>query len=491
MVHIQVLLMPELIISMAPAVTFDIFPDEVLQEIFASCLCNRHWNPMGHMKEWQRLVHVCQKWRQIIYGLPSFFDLHLYCSAETPFRDNLSHWPKFPLTVHYAIPHGDVDDDLISALRCIDRVRRIELVIQDTEVQDVFAAMQFPFQALTHLDIAGIYLDEEFLGDGVIQLPWDLMGGFAPSLQHLRFDAISCPSIPVFLASACGLVSLQLEDIPPDGVGYISPGDLVGGLATLSSLTTLCIKFASWRNFPPRDSSDPADHAALPALTHFVFRGEYDYLEILVAHISSPRVEDIQIEYLTPVDDSVEAGQLSQFIDHTGYFGFAQFSRAQLSFDLFKAYIKLDRAQGECHRTQLSITIGDEAPLPLAKLDFPVPRIAHVLGQLVVMLLNVGHLSINVEHHGKSDRLDNVKWLPLLRLFPAVEALRVSGRLAAHLTTVLDDIAEERITDVLYALRSLQLGDGDELVGSAGQFLAWRRYIGRPVTVFKLQDTLA
>ena len=91
MVHIQVLLMPELIISMAPAVTFDIFPDEVLQEIFASCLCNRHWNPMGHMKEWQRLVHVCQKWQQIIYRSPSFFDLHLYCSTETPFRDNLSH----------------------------------------------------------------------------------------------------------------------------------------------------------------------------------------------------------------------------------------------------------------------------------------------------------------------------------------------------------------------------------------------------------------
>ena len=78
----------------------------------------------------------------------------------------------------------------------------------------MFAAMQFPFLVLTHLDIAGIYLDEEFLGDGVIQLPWDLMGGFAPSLQHLRFDAISCPSIPVFLAvEDMGEIERELESV--------------------------------------------------------------------------------------------------------------------------------------------------------------------------------------------------------------------------------------------------------------------------------------
>ena len=438
---------------------------------------------MGHMKEWQRLVHVCQRWRRIIYGSPSFFDLHLHCSAETPFWNNLMHWPEFPLTVHYVIPCGiDQDDDLIAALECIDRVHRIELIIKDTEVHDVFAAMQYPFPALTHLDITGLHSEEEEFRDEVIQLPWDLMDGLAPSLQHLRFDAICSPSIPDFLASARGLVSLHLEDIPPDGVGYISPGDLVGGLAGLSSLTTLCLKFTFWRDLSPigaGDSPDASAHVVLPALTHFVFRGEDEYLEILVAHICTPGVEDVQIEYLTPVDDRVEAGQLFQFIDHTGYLGAAQFGCAHLSFDFREASIKIDR---------FSLTIRDAVPLPLAKLDFPVPRIAHILGQLVVMFLNVGHLSINVEHHGKTDRLDTAKWLPLLRLFPAVEALHVSGRLAAHLATVLDDIAEERVTDVLSELRLLRLGDGNELVGYADQFLAWRQCTGRPVIVFKPQD---
>ena len=460
--------------------TFDTFPDEIIQEIFAFCLCNRLRNPVGHMKEWQRLVQVCQRWRRIIYGSPSFFDLHLHCSAQTPFWDNISHWPEFPLTVHYVIPRGyDLDEDFIAALECVDRVHRIELVITDTEVNDVFDAMQFPFPALTHLDITGIYSEDEEFGDEIIQLPWDLMDGLAPSLQHLRFDAVLCPTIPDFLASARGLVSLHLEDIPPDGVGYISPGDLVAGLAGLSRLTTLCIKFTFWRNLPPieaNDSPDAATHVVLPALTHFVFRGEDEYLEILVAHICTPGVEDVQIEYLTPVNDRVEAGKLFQFIDHTGYLGVAQFGCAHLSFDFREASIKIDR---------FSLTIRDAVPLPLAKLNFPVPRIAHILGQFVIMFSNVGHLSINVEHHGKTDRLDTAKWLPLLRLFPAVESLHVFGRLAAHLATVLDHIAEERVTDVFPTLRLLRLGDGDELVGYADQFLAWRQCAGRPVTVFK------
>jgi hypothetical protein len=103
------------------------------------------------------------------------------------------------------------------------------------------------------------------------------------------------------------------------------------------------------------------------------------------------------------------------------------------------------------------------------------------------VLSNVVHLSIHVENHGKRDRMDNSKWLPFFHLFPAIEALHVSGTLAGHIGTVLEHIAEERVTDVLSALRLLRLGDGDELVGSADQFLAWCQCTGRPVTVVNTQ----
>jgi hypothetical protein len=476
-------------------VTFDTLPDHVIQDILGFCLSNRYWNPIGHMKEWQRLVHVCRRWRQIIYGSPSYFDLHLYCSDQTPFLNNLCHWPEFPLTVRYVIPHGPdpiYDHDLLFALQCIDRVRRIELVITNSEVYDVFAAMQESFPALTHLDLTGHDHSEDF-DDGVIDLPYEFIEGSAPSLQHLRLDAISCPTLPALLSSAPGLVSLQLEDFSVGNSGYISPEGLVGALTGLACLGTLCIKFPFWRDPPAgvlQDHPGPPTHAVLPALTRFIYRGECDYLEVLVAHIDTPRVEDVQIEYLTPeIEAPVEARQLSQLIGRTENFGFARFRRAQITFDFWEARIKLDRAQGEeCDQAQFSLTVRDAAPLE--KLESPVPRMVRVLDQLSIMVSNVAHLSINVENHGKRDRMDNTKWLPFLRLFPAVEALHVSGRLAGYFATVLEDIAEERATDVLSALRLLRLGDGDELVGSADQFLSWRQCTGRPVTVVKTQGGL-
>lgn len=36
--------------------------------------------------------------------------------------------------------------------------------------------------------------------------------------------------------------------------------------------------------------------AVLPALTHFVFGGDSEYLEDLVAQIDAPRVDDVRIE---------------------------------------------------------------------------------------------------------------------------------------------------------------------------------------------------
>ena len=109
---------------------------------------------------------------------------------------------------------------------------------------------------------------------------------------------------------------------------------------------------------------------------------ECNYLEVLAANISTPRVEDVQIEYLMPEmpehwDEppvEVEAREISQLIDRTGYLGFAQFSRAQVTFDVRRAHIKLDRPQGEHHQAQFSLTPRYTAPLPLAKLNFSQSR---------------------------------------------------------------------------------------------------------------------
>ncbi|KAH9168999.1 hypothetical protein EDB89DRAFT_2201182 [Lactarius sanguifluus] len=454
--------------------TISILPDDVFREIFVFCLSDSH--SIQHMMVWQSLVHVCQRWRQITFASPRYLDLHLYCSYRTPFRKNLSHWPEFPLTVHYFIP--DDEGDLIAALKHPDRVRCIE-IITSSAGREVFAAMQVPFPTLTRLELTGS-------ADHVPNLPDRFLGGSTPCLQHLRLEFISFPELPTLLMSARDLVSLRLEYIPP--VSYIPPEAMAEGLAALTRLRTLCIRFSSPLESPYERTGSRLERAVLPVLISFVFEGDGKYLEDLVAQLDAPRVEDVRIEYFieeaeeaeeeaaeAEEAEQVQAGQLSQFIDRTENFKLSQFKRAQVTFYVHKTYIELDLPQSECHQAHLSIGILD----PESR--FSVPSLVLLLSQLVAMLSNVGHLSIRRNQCG----MESAEWLPLLRLFSAVEVLEVSGGLTSYITSALEDTAEEMVTVSLPALQLLLLDeDNDKLE----RFLSLRRLSGRPVTIVSTRD---
>ncbi|KAH9028373.1 hypothetical protein EDB85DRAFT_1613451 [Lactarius pseudohatsudake] len=434
--------------------TIDILLDDVFREIFAICLFKRYRHPTRRMRVWQRLVHVCQRWRQIIYGSPHYFDLHLYCSNGygLAFKD-FSVWPEFPLVIQYYIECDE--DGLIAALEHPDRVRRIVLHISSSEVFDTLRAMEVPFPVLTHLELTGH--NEDRLKD-MLYLPSDFLGGSAPCLQHLSVTSAALGDLPKLLLSTRDLVSLQLENVSP--WGYISPEEIVGGLAGLTRLRTLSITFVipyeRWGS-----PMHPQPCAVLPALTEFEFRGGSGYLDELMAQIDTPRVEDVRIEY-SELD--VQAPQFSEFIKHS------QFKHARVDFSPYNPEIKLDCPQGECHKAHYSLIISE-----LGLRDFTV---VHLLGQLVPMLSNVAHLSVLGE-----DSMDEV--LPFLRLFPAVEAMDVDRKAAGYIAEALEDIAEEMVTEVLPALEWLLLdGDDNKLEG----FLSLRRLSGRPVTIFNTRD---
>jgi hypothetical protein len=38
---------------------------------------------------WQTLVHVCRRWRTLVFGSPLFLKLELVCTVKTPARDTL------------------------------------------------------------------------------------------------------------------------------------------------------------------------------------------------------------------------------------------------------------------------------------------------------------------------------------------------------------------------------------------------------------------
>ena len=494
--------------------TINILPDNIFREVFALCLGDRTKDPNGHVREWQRLVNVCQRWRQIVYESPRYLDLHLHCSSENyphhmSFRKCLRRWPDFPLAVNWYVEPDLAEDDLFAALEHPNRVHSLDLVISWWR-PDFLEKMQVSFPALTHLELDGPPDPEH--DEELIDISDNFLGNAAPScLQYLYLKGIVFQELPKFLLSACGLVSLRLEGIPALGCHYnryyryISPQSMVGVLAGLTRLRTFRIGF----QLPHPEDSDPPDsdergrspeplmRTVLPALTEFVFDGESKYLEDLVALVDMPSIEDIKTTYFSrePRSPEFQVRQLSQFIGRTANLELAQFRGAQVIFDVWYSRITLDRPQGERHRISFSLAVQIPGLYGAPYLGFLVPcmtRLLEQLGQLTTLLSDVGHLFIKSRQHWDDDFnwLDDSELLPLLYLFPTVEELHVSGALAELIATMLERIAEERVTEVMPALHSLwlKLKNGDSPIGSMERFLSLRQLSGRPVTVGNMQD---
>ncbi|KAH9169000.1 hypothetical protein EDB89DRAFT_2073419 [Lactarius sanguifluus] len=457
--------------------TINILPDDILLEIFAFCLPDfyTHLDSIRHMRVWQRLMHVCQRWRRIIYALPRYLDLHLYCSSETSFRKNLSLWPEFPLAIDSSLPEDQ--DDFIAVLEHPDRVRRIVLSIGTTR-PDVVEVMREPFLALTHLQLAGPK-DEGYDPD-VLDLPDDFLGGSAPCLRHLILGNITFPRLSTLLLSAYDLVSLDLYSVPLTGYdrGYISPEEMVSSLAILTKLRTLSIDRCSH----PRSSHeqtrcpDPPMLTVLPALTQFEFRRNFKYLEDLVAQIDAPQVEDIKIDYLTK---EVQTRQLSQFIGRSNL-KHTQFRRANVTFD-YCIHIGLDLPQGQCLQARFFIEMIPDYATTVSK----VLCVVHVLGELVAMTSKVDHLQVSFSPPSNPIQVGQEgEWLPLLHLFSAVEVLEVSGGSAGCIAAALEDTAEETPTILLPELQLLWLEDCKK----PERFLSSHQLSGRPITIVDTRD---
>ena len=419
--------------------------DDVLLEIFDFDQLRYYgicaWN-------WQRLGHVCQRWRHVIFASPRRLDLTLLCTYGTPVRKNLGCWPPFPLVLDYFTWYGtarapDDKGDLIAALECPDRIRSIKLAITRSLMVPVASVMQEPFLALTNLRLSSEDRDAPVLPDA-------FLGGSAPSLQKIHFLGISFPALPTLLLSADDLVYLRLEYIPQGG--YISPEVMVTGLAALTRLDHLWICFKS-----PTSRLEPiylpfVTRDVLPSLIAFNFRGSSEYLEHLMARIDTPRLQYFEITYFNQLDFWVP--QLSQFIGRMENHGLAQFQGAQVHFhtDNICLELRVNREEDERHPSYLLFTLH----ISCKWLDWQVFHLAQILGQSPAVVSGVDDLSIDeVDLHlepGRKGNIDDTDWLQLLRPFTAVKMLRGSKQLAGHIALALDAVNGEMVTEELRSL---------------------------------------
>ena len=313
---------PQLLLTMwAGRVTINILPDDVLLLIFYFDRVTTldELGRVGRQRpswRWSRLVHVCQRWRSVVFASLIFLDLKLFCGPSTRL-ELTAIWPPLPIvianTAFRPMPEC-FDFDAVTVHR--NRVCEIDISdLTSSQLQRLASAMQMPFPALIHLMLHsdgyyGYIVPDPALFDR-------FLGGSAPHLQYLTLYSIPFPALPNLLLFTTDLVHLALRDIPYSG--YISPEAIVTSLAVLANLNFLAIEFKFRQYYPDRHPSSVTRAVLrLPALTRFEFRGANEYLEDFLARIDAPLLATIFINFFR---QSVYAiPRLAQFMGRTTRF---------------------------------------------------------------------------------------------------------------------------------------------------------------------------
>jgi hypothetical protein len=443
-------------------------PDDVLLEIFHFHVDEaRNRGDEKEMKAWQSLVHVCRRWRSVVFGSPRRLDLQLVCSAKTPVRDTVDVWPALPLVIKdWNYNRGSVDN-IVALLERSDLVRRITQIslcnVSSSQLEDISEAMQVPFPELTKLDL---HHDQT---EPVLPLSDSFLGGSAPRLRSLYLSHIPYPGLPKLLLSATHLTELHLYRIPHSG--YISPEAMVACLSTLTSLERLSLRFESPLPRPDWESRRPLPptRTDLPVLDRFVFRGVCEYLEYLVARIDAPRLRSLNITFFN--DIVFDTPHLIRFISHTPML--EAFDVANVTLWEYTASVTLSSTYEDFNK-RLKVSIS------CTGLDWQLSFLEQVCTLSLPPLSTLQDLYME-GHPSPQDWKDNFdydQWLELLHSFPAVKNLYLSKELAPCVVPALQDLVGGRTTVVFPTLQNIFLEGLEEsglVQDGIGKFVAARQ----------------
>ena len=432
-------------------------------------------------------MHVCQRWRQLIFTSPCRLNLQLLCTRKTPARKKLDCWPQIPIAI-IVQGLGDLTPaqkkNLLTAFEHSDRVCSVTLSLTIRQLEKMTQMMRRPFPALTHLRVS---FTPPFVGL-FIYLPSGFLGGPISGLRELDVNHISPLTLPSIRSSTSDLVEFHLRDLLMDPLVY--PEAMVAGLAVMTKLKTLTIDFDYYH--APHDSDPLAlnfrARVILPTLTQFQFRGSRLYLEDFVAQLDTPWLFDLTVILVarTTSDDPgvQEFPQLLQFIDRAKDLKLAQFSRARAEIHVAHSIIHFDNPQTRQHPARLNLgEVRYHGSRPLGAF----------LSQAYAILSSVRNLSITPLH----DRIiQNKYWhrtglLRLLHPFDTVETLHVEGQFTDLFPPMLNSLSNELVAEVLPSLRLLNF-EGKPLKSVQKllvPFIEKRRFVGRPpLTIVRTRE---
>ncbi|KAI0287731.1 hypothetical protein BC826DRAFT_1108236 [Russula brevipes] len=465
--------------------TIGTLPDDVLLEIF--CF---YMGQSQDIEGWIMLVHVCQRWRNIVFASPRRLHLRLLCKDTKPVREMLDIWPALPIVICDSELMTNpwcrtkAEDKLVAAFEHKGRICEISLRhIQSSRWESFSYCLEGSLPALECLKLCS----KDWLNWGE-SVPDSFLGGSAPNLKTLHLDGVRrCPPIPPLLLSASGLVHLHLSGITI--FRPISPGTMATCLSTLTKLQTFTLRLPA--PLSPRSPPDPtsqqlpqATRTVLPFLSQFQFRGTSEYLEDLLAHITAPLLRRLDIVFYGDVP-ILGTSQLHQFISCAERLNSP--NRANVVFDNYSAIVTLFSRVEAFDRTILEVNLNS-APGGL-DFDSRLSSLARIYNSTLPPLTTLESLHITEGPRFPPTWLHSVgnsQWLDFLHQFTTVKNLYLSDELSLHVAPVFRELVAEGRTDVLPTLQNLFLGGrrpSRRVQEAIEQFLAARRHSGCPVAV--------
>ena len=451
--------------------TIDTLTDDALLEIFSFYLGEP--SERIETEPWYTLVHVCRRWRSVVFESPRHLDVQLHYTPNRQVKVMLDIWPTLPIHISadgYKSARWDSEDNLIAALEHTDRICQIQMKgFSCSKLENILTAMQKPFPALTSLDI-GCSL---FFPGAMAVIPQAFLGGSARHLQSCKFSGVEFPGIWPLLLTANHLVTLRLWDSPHSM--RTSPEEMVAYLSMMPNLESLFIGFRSSQSPPdwpdqPNRHQPPLTRIVLPSLTKFHFLVTSEYIEDFVSRIDAPLLDKVDITFF---DQPIfHTPQLHDFLARKEKFkahcrGAMVFcgSSIQLELGPFSLRILCEGPGRQVSSMAQFCSSSLYLPSTLKCLD----------------IRRVYPLISNRQHE-----VADTQWLDILRLFTGLKDLHIGEGLTLHYALALQELAGQRLTEVLPALQNLFIEKLEpsrleqELIG---QFVAVRQLLGLPVAV--------
>ena len=450
--------------------TIEALPDTVLLEIF-----NFYVDRPGADEDvWHTLVHVCRRWRFVVFDSPRRLNLRIRCTPKRPLKMR-DIWPALPIVIDFFAtgkrPRGMAN--IVAALEQHRRVCKIAIRGIPNSLVKRFAAMKKPFPTLTRLELES---DDE----NVPILPDSFLGGSTPSLRILDLGGIPFPAMRKLLLSTRNLVVLRLWSIPHSG--YISPEAMVTCLSALTGLQFFDVGFRSPRPRVGRGTRlvPPLTRIVLAALTQFRFKGNSEYLEDIVSQIDTPLLDCFMIKFFHQL--VYDTPLLRHFITRT------ETIKAH-----YRADVALHDGYAEVRFSPQGTAVHEGLFLEISctPSDWQLSSLEQIFSSSLLPLYTFERFRIFSDRRHWQDDIESIQWLELLYPFTSVEELDLSDRLVPLIAPALQGLAGDSVTGVLPMLKRIFF-DKQELTRPAEkaiqQFIDARQRSGRPVTRGRRRD---